>query len=54
MNGTWGAALKVPRSDGMLPPHVMVYLMLALFSDDDHEETAARLTDIITSWGVLG
>jgi Insertion element 4 transposase N-terminal/Transposase DDE domain len=41
------------RSDGKLPPHVMVYLVmaLALFADDDYEEVAARLTETLTSWG---
>src|ERR1022692_2611708 len=41
------------RSDGKLPPHVVVYLVLglALFGDDDYEEVAARLTETLTSWG---
>src|SRR5216684_1342431 len=41
------------RSDGKLPPHVMVYLVmaLALFADDDYEEVAARLTETLTAWG---
>jgi hypothetical protein len=41
------------RSDGKLPPHVVVYLVmaLALFADDDYEEVAARLTETLTSWG---
>src|SRR5258706_7221071 len=41
------------RSDGKLPPHVMVYLVmaLALFAEDDYEEVAARLTETLTSWG---
>src|SRR5258708_14444124 len=41
------------RSDGKLPPHVMVYLVmaLALFADDDYEAVAARLTETLTSWG---
>lgn len=41
------------RSDGKLPPHVMVYLVmaLALFADDDYEEVAARLAETLASWG---
>jgi len=43
------AGKQARRSDGKLPPHVMVYfamaLALALFADDDYEEVAARLTD---------
>jgi hypothetical protein len=41
------------RSDGKLPPHVMVYfaMALALFADEDYEEVAARLTDTLASWG---
>src|SRR5487761_1558187 len=41
------------RSDGKLPPHVMVYLVmaLALFAEDDYEEVAARLTETFSSWG---
>jgi hypothetical protein len=41
------------RSDGKLPPHVMVYLVmaLALFADDDYEEVAARLTETLAAWG---
>jgi hypothetical protein len=41
------------RSDGKLPPHVMVYftMALALFADDDYEEVATRLSETLTSWG---
>ena len=41
------------RSDGKLPPHVMVYfaMALALFADEDYEEVAARLTETLASWG---
>jgi len=41
------------RSDGKLPPHVMVYfaMALALFAEEDYEEVAARLTDTLASWG---
>jgi hypothetical protein len=41
------------RSDGKLPPHVMVYfaMALALFADDDYEEVAVRLSETLESWG---
>ncbi len=41
------------RSDGKLPPHVMVYFVmaLALFAEEDYEEVAERLTETLTSWG---
>jgi hypothetical protein len=41
------------RRDGKLPPHVVVYLVmaLALFADDDYEEAAARLTGTLAAWG---
>jgi hypothetical protein len=41
------------RSDGKLPPHVMVYfaLALALFAEEDYEEVAARLAETLASWG---
>jgi Insertion element 4 transposase N-terminal len=44
------------RSDGKLPPHVMVYfaMALALFADDDYEEVAARLTGTLSTWGCWG
>jgi hypothetical protein len=44
---------QVKRSDGRLPPQVMVYfaMAMALFADEDYEEVAARLTDTLTSWG---
>ena len=47
------AGRQARRSDGKLPPHVMVYLVmaLALFADDDYEEVAARLTETLTAWG---
>lgn len=40
------------RSDGKLPPHVMVYftMALALFAEDDYEEVATRLTETLASW----
>lgn len=41
------------RTDGKLPPHVMVYfaMALALFAEEDYEEVAARLTETLESWG---
>jgi hypothetical protein len=47
------AGKQARRSDGKLPPHVMVYFVmaLALFADDDYEEVAARLTETLTVWG---
>ena len=47
------AGKQARRSDGKLPPHVMVYLVmaLALFAEDDYEEVAARLTETLASWG---
>ena len=47
------AGKQARRSDGKLPPSVMVYLVmaLALFADDDYEEVAARLTETLTAWG---
>src|SRR5438128_11028984 len=47
------AGKQARRSDGKLPPHVMVYLFmaLALFPDDDYQEVAARLTETLASWG---
>jgi hypothetical protein len=41
------------RAGGKLPPHVMVYFVmaLALFADEDYEEVAARLTQTLRSWG---
>jgi Insertion element 4 transposase N-terminal len=47
------AGKQARRPDGNLPPHVMVYLVmaLALFPDDDYQEVAARLTETLASWG---
>jgi hypothetical protein len=44
---------QAKRSDGRLPPHVMVYfaMALALFAEEDYEEVAARLTETLASWG---
>src|ERR1039457_3322150 len=46
------AGKQAGRSDGKLPPHVMVYLVmaLALFAEDDYEEVAARVTETLTAW----
>jgi hypothetical protein len=47
------AGRQAKRSDGKLPPHVMVYfaMAMALFADDDYEEAAARLAGTLGSWG---
>jgi hypothetical protein len=47
------AGRQAKRSDGKLPPHVMVYfaMAMALFADDDYEEVAARLGGGLGSWG---
>ncbi len=47
------AGKQARRSDGKLPPHVVMYLVmaLALFADDDYEEAAARLTGTLAAWG---
>jgi hypothetical protein len=47
------AGKQARRSDGKLPPHVVVYLVMALslFADDDYEEAAERLTETLTAWG---
>jgi hypothetical protein len=41
------------RAGGKLPPHVMVYFVmaLALFAEEDYEEVAVRLTETLASWG---
>jgi hypothetical protein len=46
------AGKQARRSDGKLPPHVMVYFAMgmALFADDDYEEVAARLAGTLGSW----
>src|SRR5260221_12001784 len=47
---------QAKRSDGKLPPHVVVYLVmaLALFADDAYEEAAARLAGTLAAWGGWG
>ena len=46
-----GKAAK--RKGGKLPPHVMVYFVmaLALFAEEDYEEVWARLTETLADWG---
>jgi hypothetical protein len=41
------------RAGGKLPPHVMVYFVmaLALFADEDYEEVATQLTETLAGWG---
>src|SRR5690348_11135084 len=41
------------RAGGKLPPHVVVYLVmaLALLAGDDYEEVATRLTETLQGWG---
>jgi len=41
------------RSDGTIPPHVVVHFVmaLALFADEDYEEVAARLAGVLGDWG---
>jgi hypothetical protein len=41
------------RAGGKLPPHVVVYLVmaLALFAGEDYEEVAARLAGTLAGWG---
>ena len=44
---------QAKRSDGKLPPHLMVYfaMALALFAEEDYEEVITRLAGTLTSWG---
>jgi len=44
---------QAKRSDGKLPPHVMVYfaMAMALFAEGDYEEVAARLAGGLGLWG---
>ena len=41
------------RKGGKLPPHVMVYFAmgLALFAEEDYEETRTRLSETLADWG---
>jgi hypothetical protein len=49
--GVTGKAAR--RRGGKLPPHVMVYFVMAmaLFADEDYEEVAARLAGTLADWG---
>jgi Insertion element 4 transposase N-terminal len=48
-----GTGRAARRAGGKLPPHVVVYFVmaLALFPGDDYEEVAVRLTQALRSWG---
>jgi lipoate-protein ligase A len=41
------------RSGGKLPAHVTAYLTMALclFSEDDYEEVASKVTGALNQWG---
>jgi hypothetical protein len=47
------AGKQAKRSDGKLPPHVMVYfaMAMALFAEEDYEEIAVRLSETLSGWG---
>jgi hypothetical protein len=47
------AGKEAKRAGGRLPPHVMVYFVmaLALFADEDYEEVITRLTQTLQAWG---
>lgn len=49
--GATGKGAK--RNGGKLPPHVMVYfaMALALFAEEDYEETRVRLSETLADWG---
>src|ERR1700749_4754735 len=44
------------RAGGKLPPHVVVYLVMALSlcADEDYEEVVARLAGTLQGWGCWG
>jgi Insertion element 4 transposase N-terminal len=44
---------RAQRRGGKLPPHVMVYFVMAmaLFAEEDYEEVAARLAGTLADWG---
>ena len=44
---------RAQRKGGKLPPHVMVYFVmaLALFAEEDYEEVWARLAETLADWG---
>jgi hypothetical protein len=45
--------VREKRSDGKLPAHVITYLTLGLclFTDDDYEEVATKVTGSLDRWG---
>jgi Insertion element 4 transposase N-terminal/Transposase DDE domain len=45
--------VKEKRSGGKLPAHVVAYLTMALclFSEDDYEEVATKVTGALSDWG---
>jgi hypothetical protein len=47
------AGKDTKRKGGKLPPHVMVYfaMALALFAEEDYEETWVRLSETLADWG---
>ena len=45
------AGKQARRPDGKLPPHVMVYFVMALALSADYGEVASRLTETLTAWG---
>jgi hypothetical protein len=48
-----GCGVEAQRSDGTLPPHVTAYLTMALclFTEDDYEEVATKVTGALTRFG---
>jgi hypothetical protein len=44
---------QAKRSGGSLPPHVMLYFVMAmaLFADEDYEGVLAHLTETLSRWG---
>ncbi|WP_329069611.1 IS4 family transposase [Amycolatopsis sp. NBC_01480] len=48
-----GCGVGAKRSDGKLPPHVVAYLTMALclFTDDDYEEVATKVTGSLSRFG---
>jgi Insertion element 4 transposase N-terminal len=49
-------AAGAKRAGGKLPPHVVVYLTMAmcLFAEDDYEEVATKVTGSLSAWGCWG
>jgi hypothetical protein len=52
-NAVAATGKQARRRGGKLPPHVVVYLVmaLALFADQDYEEVVERLTGALRGWG---